>query len=164
MAVLDKKICEALSYADEVVDVKKDETIEGIVSVKKTINTLGPVQAVVVGGERTRAVLFRRLCVCIVDGTSEVAGFDTVCAAFKAFKAWSGSSSLTNGHDFVSCFLDYFSWQFVVELFNNEIQIDSPLIRTTCVRLEVSLNKALPSCCASPLSLGRMTTKSNPNC
>ncbi|CBN76974.1 expressed unknown protein [Ectocarpus siliculosus] len=47
VAVLDKKICEALSYADEVVDVKKDETIEGIVSVKKTINTLGPVQAVV---------------------------------------------------------------------------------------------------------------------
>ncbi|CAM9744666.1 unnamed protein product [Ectocarpus fasciculatus] len=47
VAVLDKKICDALSYADEVVDVKKDETIEGIVSVKKTINTLGPVQAVV---------------------------------------------------------------------------------------------------------------------
>ncbi|CAB1103790.1 unnamed protein product [Ectocarpus sp. CCAP 1310/34] len=47
VAMLDKKICEALSYADEVVDVKKDETIEGIVSVKKTINTLGPVQTVV---------------------------------------------------------------------------------------------------------------------
>lgn len=48
MAVLDKRISEALSYADEVVDVKKDETIEGIVSVKKAINTLGPVQTVVV--------------------------------------------------------------------------------------------------------------------
>ncbi|CAN0518076.1 unnamed protein product, partial [Ectocarpus sp. 12 AP-2014] len=47
VAVLDKKICDALSYADEVLDVKKDETIEGIVSVKKTINTLGPVQTVV---------------------------------------------------------------------------------------------------------------------
>lgn len=58
MAVLDKKICGALSYADEVVDVKKDEAIEGIVSVKKTINTLGPVQAVVVGGERESASWF----------------------------------------------------------------------------------------------------------
>lgn len=48
VAVLDKRICEALSYADEVVDAKKDETIEGIVSVKKAINTLGPVQTVVV--------------------------------------------------------------------------------------------------------------------
>ncbi|CAM9558323.1 unnamed protein product, partial [Hapterophycus canaliculatus] len=47
VAVLDKKICEALTYADEVVDVKKDETIEGIVSAKKAINTLGPVQTVV---------------------------------------------------------------------------------------------------------------------
>lgn len=48
VAVLDKRICEALSYADEVVDVKKDETIEGMVSVKKHINTLGPVKTVVV--------------------------------------------------------------------------------------------------------------------
>lgn len=50
VAVLDKRISEALSYADEVVDVKKDETIEGIVSVKKHINTLGPVKTVVVRG------------------------------------------------------------------------------------------------------------------
>lgn len=48
--MLDKRICEALSYADEVVDVKKDETIEGIVSVKKAINTFGPVKTVVVSG------------------------------------------------------------------------------------------------------------------
>lgn len=48
MAVLDKRICNALSYADEVVDSKKDDTIEGIVSVKKAINTLGPVQSAVV--------------------------------------------------------------------------------------------------------------------
>lgn len=48
MAVLDKKICEALSFADEVVDAKKDDTIEAVVSVKKAINTLGPVQSVVV--------------------------------------------------------------------------------------------------------------------
>eukprot|EP00752_Nemacystus_decipiens_P009118 g8142.t1 len=47
VAVLDKRICEALSYADEVVDVKKDEAIEGIVSVKKHVNTLGPVKTVV---------------------------------------------------------------------------------------------------------------------
>lgn len=50
MAVLDKRICEALSYADEVVDVKKDEAIESIVSAKKHINTLGPVKTVVVSG------------------------------------------------------------------------------------------------------------------
>lgn len=48
MAVLDKKICEALSFADEVVDAKKDETIEAVVSAKKVIHTLGPVQSVVV--------------------------------------------------------------------------------------------------------------------
>lgn len=48
VAVLDKRICEALTYADEVMDVKKDEAIEGAVSVKKAINTLGPVQTVVV--------------------------------------------------------------------------------------------------------------------
>lgn len=52
VTVLDKKICEALSYADEVVDVKKDEAIEGIVSAKKAINTLGPVQTVVVSAQR----------------------------------------------------------------------------------------------------------------
>lgn len=62
MAVLDKKICEALSYADEVVDVKKDETIEGIVSVKKIINTLGPVQTVVVGRERERELFYLDVC------------------------------------------------------------------------------------------------------
>lgn len=56
MAVLDKRICEALSYADEVVDVKKDETIEGIVSVKKHINTLGPVKTVVVSDLNQRSV------------------------------------------------------------------------------------------------------------
>ena len=48
VAVLDKKICEALSFADEVVDAKKDDTIEAVVSVKKAINTLGLVQSVVV--------------------------------------------------------------------------------------------------------------------
>lgn len=48
MAVLDKKICEALSYADEVVDAKKDDTIEGLVSAKKVIHNLGPVQSAVV--------------------------------------------------------------------------------------------------------------------
>lgn len=48
VAVLDKKICEALSFADEVVDAKKDETIEAVVSAKKVIHTLGPVQSVVV--------------------------------------------------------------------------------------------------------------------
>lgn len=60
MDVLDKRICDALSYADEVVDSKKDDTIESIVSVKKAINTLGPVQSAVVS--ETRA------CVLAVGG------------------------------------------------------------------------------------------------
>lgn len=46
--MLDKRICNALSYADEVVDAKKDDTIEGIVSIKKNINSLGPVKNAVV--------------------------------------------------------------------------------------------------------------------
>ena len=59
VAVLDKRISEALSYADEVVDVKKDEAIEGVVSAKKAINTLGPVQTVVVSrvGSRMKRIL-----------------------------------------------------------------------------------------------------------
>lgn len=48
VSVLDKKIAEALSYADEVLDVKKDETIEGIVVAKKVVGALGPVQSAVV--------------------------------------------------------------------------------------------------------------------
>ena len=39
---------EELLWLFEVVDVKKDEAIEGVVSAKKAINTLGPVQTVVV--------------------------------------------------------------------------------------------------------------------
>ncbi len=62
MAVLDKRISDALSYADEVVDVKKDETIEGIVSVKKAINTLGPVQTVVVSQVKAKSVSYRMWC------------------------------------------------------------------------------------------------------
>lgn len=46
--ILDKMICDTLSYADEVVDAKKDEAIEGIVSAKKVIHGFGPVQSAVV--------------------------------------------------------------------------------------------------------------------
>lgn len=48
MAILDKKIRDALSFADKVVDAKKDETIEGIVSTKKVVQELGPVQSAMV--------------------------------------------------------------------------------------------------------------------
>lgn len=41
---LDKKISEALRYADEMVDVKKDERIEGIVCAKKTIGAIDRVK------------------------------------------------------------------------------------------------------------------------
>lgn len=61
MAVLDKKICEALSFADEVVDAKKDDTIEAVVSVKKAINTLGPVQSVVVRMRRLGVLIWWRM-------------------------------------------------------------------------------------------------------
>lgn len=48
VSVLDKKISDALSYVDEAVDAKKDETIEGIVSAKKAVGNLGPVKGTVV--------------------------------------------------------------------------------------------------------------------
>lgn len=62
VTVLDKKICEALTFADEVVDAKKDETIEGIVSVKKAVNALGPVQSVVVRRARVEGAACQILC------------------------------------------------------------------------------------------------------
>jgi len=68
VAVLDKKIYEALMYADEVVDTKKDETIEGMVSAKKTISSLGPVETAVVRRRVHGPRLFPvKGCTCFVD-------------------------------------------------------------------------------------------------
>lgn len=46
--MLDKYIAEALLYVDGAIDVKKDNTIEGMVSVKRVVGNLGPVKTAVV--------------------------------------------------------------------------------------------------------------------